>query len=408
MKLRAADGAIRQRGAARPELRSLAKDAAAPASHKRRKILIVASRLHVGGAEQTIANLAAHLDRALYEVAVCYLQENGIIGEQIERDGVELLPLPGRVADRHDRLTSLKLRRLIIDNEIELLHTHDVQGFVDGCICRLAVPRLRHVHTFHFGNYPHRKVSFRYMESCLWRVPDALVAVGHAQAAAIRALYRIPESRLRVVCNGADEPVPQVASAVLNAVSNRQEPVIASISTLIPQKGLEQLLESAAELLRMGITFQLLIIGDGPLREALERRAAELALRDRVQFLGWVPEAAATVIPACDVLVQSSLWEAMSILVLEAMACGKPVVVTDVGDNKRMVLDKQTGLVVPARDPLALAQALRALLLEPSLRARYGKAARERHAQNFTIRHMSRRYEDLYGELLQRQRRARP
>jgi glycosyltransferase involved in cell wall biosynthesis len=357
-------------------------------------VLIVSSTLHIGGAEQVAANLARHVSSAGFEVIACYLKENGAVGEQMLRAGVELVPVPGLRPGRRDYLTAIKLRRLIRRRRIDLIHTHDTHGLVDGSICRATLPSLRHVHTFHFGNYPARPRRPRAIERTFWRFPDALIAVGHVQAATIRDYYGIPADRLRTIWNGVE--VPRIPSPKRPS----DVPIMTSISTLIPQKGLECLLDAAAILKSSGEQFVLKIAGEGRLRTALEDRARFLGLADCVQFLGWVPQASRNLLPACDIFVQSSLWEAMSVVVLEAMAAAKPMVVTAVGENSQVVRDGETGLLVPPGDPRALAASLRALLRDRSLRERLGGAARTRLEERFSIQRMIATHQELYRELV--------
>ncbi|MBM0106227.1 glycosyltransferase family 4 protein [Steroidobacter sp. S1-65] len=372
-----------------------------PAVARKRRVLIVASTLHVGGAERVMACLAKNIDRRRFDVSVCYLKENGVVGEEMQREGVELLPLPGREYGKLDRLTFIKLRRLIQQRDFHLIHTHDMHGFMDGSACRLLTPRVRHIHTFHFGNYPHREPHFKRVERLFWRVPDALVAVGHAQAHSIRTLYDIPERRMRVLWNGVDAPVPRVSPVVQAAVDGCSDPIIGSISTLIPQKGLHHLLEAAVKLRNRGARFRLLIVGGGPLQTQLQEQAAQLGLDpQQVRFLGWIPEASDCALPACDIFVQSSLWEAMSVVVLEAMAHGRPMVITRVGENPHVIEDGKTGLLVPSADSDALADALYRLLQDPEWARRLGAAARVRHAERFQVRNMVEDYQALYDEIL--------
>ena len=365
---------------------------------KRKRLLLVNSTLHIGGAEQVAAFLAERIDDRQFETSACYLKAPGHVADQMVKAGVKLEPIPGLVSGRSSYLTSLQLRRLLIRHRVQIIHTHDIHGLIDGSVCRLVTPHLRHVHTFHFGNYPHRSGRYKVVERILWRVPDALVAVGHEQAAAIRACYGIPENRLRVIWNGVEDHSypddPEFDTGAPTGV-----PVIVSISTLIPQKGLQHLLEAAALLRRSGEPFILLIAGDGALKEELQRRCAELGLGDCVRMLGWVRQASRFVLPSCDIFVQSSLWEAMSVVVLEAMAAGKPMVVTRVGENGHVVLDDVTGLLVPPSDAQALADALRRLLRDPDLSARLAGAARDRYQRHFTVQHMVSRYQALYHEI---------
>jgi len=370
------------------------------AQPRKTRLLIVNSTLHIGGAEQVAACLAEHVNRETFETSACYLKEPGHIAEQMLRAGVDLVPIPGLRPGHRDYLTFLKLRRLIRSRKIGVIHTHDIHGMIDGAACRLTTPGLRFVHTFHYGNYPDRRIRHKLIEGALSRVADVLIAVSHSQAAAIRKLYRIPESRIRVVWNGVEEPAVAVEPPRLLWDIPAGTPVIASISTLIPQKGLKHLLEAASLLRLAGERFVLLIAGDGQLRQDLQARSGELGLQGHVQFLGWVPQASSKVLPLCDIFVQSSLWEAMSIVLLEAMASAKPVVATSVGENPLVMLPGRTGLMVPPADSAALAEALRALLHDPGLRGRMGRAARMRYKELFTVQHMVATHERLYRELV--------
>ena len=371
-----------------------------PEYRDRMRALMVNSTLHIGGAERVAACIAQHIDPSKIRMTACYLKEPGTIAEQMQHAGVRIVPIPGLKAGRKDYLSFLKLRQLIQTEQIELIHTHDVHGMMDGSACRLTMRSLKHVHTFHFGNYPDLPGRYKKIESLLWRVPDAIVAVGNAQANAIRALYRIPDDRLRVIRNGVEDPSSLTDGARRLVMRQPGVPVIASISTLIPQKGLEHLLEAAALLKESGERFQLVIAGEGMLRESLERRANRLAISDSVTFLGWVPQASTQLLPECDIFVQSSLWEAMSVVVLEAMAAAKPMVVTDVGENAFVVEHERSALIVPPANPGALAAALRNLLRHPELASSLADAARRRYEENFRLHNMVAAYERLYCELL--------
>jgi glycosyltransferase involved in cell wall biosynthesis len=376
-------------------------DSAAPAI----RLLMVNSTLHIGGAERVAASLATHIDRTRLDVSACYLKQAGLMAQEMLRDGVDLQPVPGLAPGRRDYFTFLKLRALIRARGIEVIHTHDVRGLVDGALCRLISPRLRHVHTFHYGNYPERTATSRRIERALWRVPDALIAVGHEQARAIRGLYGIPASRLRVIWNGVEDPFTRAVAGAPPGFTAGEVPIIASVSTLTPQKGLHHLLDAAALLAGSGRRFRLVMAGSGGLMESLQEQSRRLGLTGHVEFLGWVPGAPARVLPACDIFVQSSLWEAMSVVVLEAMAAGKPMVVTAVGENSHVVAAGQSGLIVPPADPAALAASLGLLLDDAQLRARIGRQARARYQEFFTLRHMIGAHESLYAELAESARR---
>lgn len=384
-----------------PVSAQIADDATKP-SRPRTRLLMVNSTLHIGGAEQVAATLSSLVDPSAFEVGACYLKEPGLIADQMRRAGVEIFAIPGLVPGRRDYFTALKLRRLIRARRAQVIHTHDIHGLIDGSFCRLTMPGLRHVHTFHFGNYPHRYRHYMRIEGSLWRVPDVLIAVGHVQAKSIRACYGMPESRLRVMWNGVDDHFNSAAGNAGSEFAHLKTPgipLIGSISTLIPQKGLDRLLEAAALLRQTGEKFHLVIAGHGELKASLEAQTHSLGLDENVKYLGWVSEASRKLLPVCDIFVQSSMWEAMSIVVLEAMAAAKPMVVTTVGENPHVVINEETGLTVPPGDPRALANALRRLLRDQQLCDSLARGARSRYEGNFTTQHMTRAHESLYAWL---------
>jgi glycosyltransferase involved in cell wall biosynthesis len=370
------------------------------ASSNRLRVMIVNSTLHIGGAEQVAACLAEGIGRDDFEVSACYLKEPGVNADHMLRSGVDLVPIPGLVPGKRDYLSFLKLRRLIRQRRIEVIHTHDIHGLIDGSACRLTTPGLKHVHTWHFGNYPHRSAHHKRIEGALWRVPDTLIAVGHEQARSIRDLYGIPEKRMRVLWNGVADPRERRISTERFPGLRIDVPVIASISTLIPQKGLTHLLDAAALLRDTGESFQLAIVGGGVLEQPLREQAEKLRLGDHVKFLGWMAQANDRVLPSADIFVQSSIWEAMSIVVLEAMSAQKAMVVTSVGENPHVVKNGETGIVVPPANPAALADGLRRLLRDRDLRQEMALAARRRYEQTFTVGHMIAAHEKLYAELV--------
>jgi rhamnosyl/mannosyltransferase len=148
----------------------------------------------------------------------------------------------------------------------------------------------------------------------------------------------------------------------------------------------------------------LLVVGEGPLRPQLEAAASEKGLQDRVVFLGKVPDDELTCyFHACDLFVLPSVAnsEAFGIVQLEAMACGKPVISTDLPTGVPFVnLHGRTGLIVPPRDSLALAGAMASLLDNRTLAAQYGETGRQRVHSEFTIGVMVQRVLELYGDVM--------
>lgn len=151
--------------------------------------------------------------------------------------------------------------------------------------------------------------------------------------------------------------------------------------------------------------FELDVIGDGPLRETLEREVADLGIGGHVRFLGMRSDVAPLLRDA-GLFVLSSLSEGVSLTLLESMASALPAVATDVGGNREVVRHGHTGYLVPVSDPPALAAAIRELVLDPALAQRMGRAARERCVGEFSLENTVRQYEELYTDLVGRRSRG--
>jgi rhamnosyl/mannosyltransferase len=229
-----------------------------------------------------------------------------------------------------------------------------------------------------------------------------------AQHATVLEPYR---DRIRVV-PFAINPADWVATAadrelVAKAQSEFDAPFVFFAGRHVPYKGVDVLLR-ALERLRV----HAVIAGDGPRRLEWERMAAGLGLMPRVRFVGEVPaHRLRTLMQACAALVLPSVTraEAFGYVQLEAMACGKPVVSTDVPSGVSWVNQhERTGLVVRAGDPVALAGAIQALVDDSALRARLGEAARQRVEREFSMTRLRDRMRDLYEDtgILEAQRAA--
>jgi glycosyltransferase involved in cell wall biosynthesis len=356
--------------------------------------------LGIGGAEMVVRDLAHFLDRSLFDVCVCCtIGIGGEIGEQLKRDGIDLFVLPGTKGAGTDYLTSVKLRREVVTRKIDIVHTHAMSALVDAGFCRLTTPRLRVVHTFHFGNYPYHEWRMHLMEALFARAADRLIAVGWEQRQTIQSTYRLPTARLGVIWNGIQLKTPESGAAFRTEWRTGDRLLVGTIAKLIEQKGLDQLLTVAARCKQFGHRMQFVIVGEGPLRSTLEQQLRGLQLEDTVHITGWVANAALRALPAFDVFFQPSRWEAMSIAVLEAMANSKAIVATRVGDNARVIEAGISGVLVEPGDLDGMVEAL-TQMKDQALRRRLGAAARSRFEQHFTIEPMVRGYQNVYRELV--------
>src|SRR5262245_37116803 len=127
-------------------------------------VLILASTLWIGGAEVVIAHLARNIDRQRFNIIVGHLKARGNIGDELARDGIEVVSAARLNQGRPNYFTFLDLLRLVRERQVDVIHTHTTHSLVDAAMCKLFAPRVKVMHTFHFGNYPHVKPRVKWME----------------------------------------------------------------------------------------------------------------------------------------------------------------------------------------------------------------------------------------------------
>jgi glycosyltransferase involved in cell wall biosynthesis len=303
-----------------------------------------------------------------------------------------------------DRLSAGALRdtiRLARARRIQIIHSH---GKGAGLYGRIAarLTGAASIHTFH-GIHPSGYGGlYLPLERALSRRTFAVVHVSESQAALARTLGLAPAGRTRVIVNGIDAAAVRAAAArtPLSRATLGLEPealVLATIARFDPVKRLEVLLRALPLVVARVPEAQLLVVGDGPERDALHALARTLALGARVVFTGAIPDAA-RVLPLVDLYLTASRREGLPTALLEAMACGVPVLATEAPGNVDAVEPEITGRLVPPDDAPGLAAAAARLLRDPALRARMGQAGRERVERHFTRARMLAEIAALYRE----------
>jgi glycosyltransferase involved in cell wall biosynthesis len=217
----------------------------------------------------------------------------------------------------------------------------------------------------------------------------AHLAVGEQTAADVERVAGLRPGSIRVVPNGVP-PSPTIATYRPGRATQ-----IGTIGRLEPRKGVDVLLRALQRL--PGVRLE--VVGMGPIAAELAGLASDLGVADRCELTGWSDQID-RLLAGWDVFVLASRAEGMSLAILQAMHVGLPVVVTDVGSVREVVVDGETGLVVPPDDPTALTAALERLVGDADLRKRFGRAARRRAQADFGVAAMARRYEGIYAELL--------
>ena len=335
------------------------------------------------------------------------------VPEQFDQHGIPIIELPtGRGVDPLSMVRALfSLYRFLRAGRYDIVQSHTAVGGVVGRLAGFAARVPHAVWTAHsYGSHPGLgPVAQRVIlaiERGFERLTHHYIAVSEDMKLTGLRKRIFSEDKVTVIHNGIDlEELDEIARSRETVESPgtfgfpTEATVVGTVTRLEPQKAIDDFLEAAAVVARERPEVHFVIAGDGPLRGQLQDLAGRLGIANRVRFLGWRSDAFA-VLSVFDVFCMSSLWEGCPMVLLEAMAASKPVVSTCVGGVGELVMDGETGLLVPPAQPRCLAEALLRLTASESLRRCYGEAGRRRVEEQFTLQSMVRAYERFYEELV--------
>lgn len=367
------------------------------------RVLIVITLAEVGGAQSYVIDLLPRLARE-FDVTVA-AHGPGPLAAAAASAGARYVPLRHvrrPVSPFRDLLGLVELWRLCRRLRPDVLHANSSKA---GVLGRLAaalagVPvRVFTAHGWAFKASAGRSASlYLAADRTMRRLTDAVVCVSDEELRSGLAAGTCTSDGAVVIRNGID------AGSTREAVHAERAPVrVVSVGRLAAPKDFRTLLEAVASLERGRI--RLTVLGDGPLRSELEGDVRRLGLDGAVELPGEVDDVRAR-LAAFDVFALSSRSEGLPISLLEASAAGLPVVASRVGGVPEVVDDGVSGFLVPAGDAGALAERLDALCDDVELRARLGRAGRERVAREFSLERSRDRHVELYRGLLAGRRAA--
>jgi glycosyltransferase involved in cell wall biosynthesis len=374
----------------------------------------------MGGPALHVAYLTAGLAKRGYEttlVAGSLAQGEdsmAFVADELGVDVVRIDELHREISPARDIVAAIRLARLIRKVRPHILHTHTAKAGAVGRFAALLAGDARPpvvVHTFHghvlrgyFG--PVRTRAFRELERTLARSTTALVAVSPQVRDDLVELDVAPATRFAVVRLGI-ELDQRVAPALDGRGETRrilgigERPfTVGWIGRMTGIKRTDDVLLTFKSLRERGIDARLCLVGDGPDREEVERRAHELGVMRDTLFLGY-QEQVASFFAAFDVFILPSANEGTPVTAIEALAAGKPVVATRVGGIPDVVRDGEDGFLVAPGDVEALADRLAQLATDVELRDRMGEAARARVRERYSVERLVDDVDRLYRSLLE-------
>jgi glycosyltransferase involved in cell wall biosynthesis len=351
--------------------------------------------LEYGGAQKDLYYYAKFHDRDRYRLEVVSFYPDGEMIPALEDLGLRVHVLGTRTADLR---SVIGLSRIFSRSKADIVHFHSYPPVFSGVpAAELAKVPVKVV-TEHSIRV--RKAGGKFSDlvySGLCRRLDVVIAcseeVRHSHSAVVGP------DRIVTISNGVDLDHFDVWPSDLKTDPATYH--IGTVGSLTGPKGYQYLVDTVRLLAERDIPVKLTFVGDGPLREDLEKQARRAGIGDRVVFAGKTDDVMAF-LPAFDVVAGSSIREGLPLAILEAMAASRPVVTTDVGGNREAVINGVTGLLVPPGDPYALADALETLWRDKGKLASMGKEGRMRVEEHFSARTMVSKTEKLYQSILKR------
>jgi glycosyltransferase involved in cell wall biosynthesis len=351
-----------------------------------------------GGSELAMLR-TARAQAPQWKTLILHHHDNGsALVEHAAGFGLDALHVP-RIRSKWDLRGFTRFRSQLLEMRCTVFHAH--QHWPLACRHGITAARFAGVPAVVataqlFEDVPSRGFAMQQYQ-LVERMLDAHIAVSEHVATQLRRRFNGARHKLRVIHNGTvtGDGSSFDTGAIRREFSTGHSPIILAPARLDEQKGLTWLLKALPAV----PDAKVIIAGEGPLRGALEAEARSLGLQDRVHFPGYRGDMPA-LMAASSIVVLPSLNEGLPIVVLEAMEASRAVVATAIGGTDEAVVHGETGLLVPARDPRTLGDALLTLTMDAALARRMGEAGQLRVREHFSLPAKVREITELYDKVL--------
>lgn len=421
------------------------------ANNRKYHVMHIVDSLEVGGMENGVVNLANNINKELFTFSICCLSHPGTLSKRIKDENIEVISLSWRGGFSPSLF--FKLARVFREQKVDIIHTHGwltlVYSVVASRIARTPV-LINGEHGIFYLDKLRRKIAYKFISLLV----DRYIVVSYSLENELANILNIGKDKIITIPNGVDLIKfstlrhEEVAALRLELGIPASSLVIGTLGRLEPQKNVEMLIRVFANICRDDENLHCVLIGDGYLRENLENLTLQLGVSSKVHFVGRVDNPH-QMISMLDLFVSASFLEGMSNAILEAMACGKPIVATTVGDNDKLIEMDGNGFLVPfeqsqslekaiiiamecrkpiatndvsdnvqhgammlkgfsetARQSLELEKAIKNLLSNREMRQRFGERSRLIVEEKYDIQKMILRYQEIYLQIIAKKRSA--
>jgi glycosyltransferase involved in cell wall biosynthesis len=360
------------------------------------RIIYLSNSFNVGGAEQLNLEIVRQLSREDFTFEFVFLKDRGSLAGELEQLGIPVRS--GFLRGTYDLGGLPRMWQALRGTRADVLFMGSGLNslFIGNLLSRRlgAKGRISALHTTRTWG---RDTAIRPLQRRLLNGLDGIIAVAPIQKEYLVRDEGLARDKIQVIFNGVDhhrfKPLDDPGLPLAEAGLGPEDQGIAVVASLTPEKGHDVLVQAAARVLPRFPRARFLIMGQGPQRESIERQIGQLGVGEGVRLLG-LRRDLPRILPACQVHVLPShpYRETLPISTMEGMACGLATINTDVGSVRDLVVDGETGLIVPPGDPEALAAAMMQLLGDDGLRKRMGRQARRRIEEGFTLERTVRDY----------------
>ena len=378
---------------------------------KKIKIAHIITRLDKGGSAENVLLTCIGLDKNEYDCTLIYgrsQNQDRQLVEEAKRNNVKLIYVPSLIRSVNpvkDMQAFIKLFYCMLKGRYDIVHTHTSKaGILGRWAAKLGgVPVIVHS--------PHGHIFYGYFNSFITRIfillekitaliTDNIITLTERGRDDHVKLAIGPREKFEVIPSGIE--IDRCLNSKTDIKVKRRElglpedlPIVGSIGRLVPIKGYIYFIEAINLVLKEMQDVHFLLAGKGSEENLLKCRVREMKIEDKVTFLGWRDDLI-DIFNILDVFILSSINEGMGKVVIEAMACGKPVVATMVGGVPEIVIDGETGILASPRDPKGLKDAMITILRDKKLREKMSQAGRGRIDSYFSIENMVKMNENVY------------
>lgn len=359
----------------------------------------------VWGPERQILQLAQHLPELGIEMEIVLFRRWGLDAEphplaaQARAIGCRVFEISARPQDVPEALRLLASRLA----ECDLIHTHEFKSDLLGWLAARSAKRPWIATDHHLATEDAWGLRlFGIADRVALPHARAVIVPSHSQAN--RLARYVSRQKIHIVYHGIDAAAFVASAATERARVRSQhglsesQPVVSVFGRLEPIKGHADLLQAARIMLATRPDMRFWIVGEGSLATTLQEQAHQLGIEGAVRFLGYQPDVA-SLMAASDVVLLPSRHESFGIVLIEAMALGKPIVASAAGSIPEVVLDGVQGYLVPPHDAEALSASVLHVVANPAQAERLGQAGRERVLQVFTVHQMVERMASIYRQV---------